>query len=59
MPGLDPGNHQSSKDSCEGRWITGSSPVMTHPLVARLLRFGKQKTDLPVVDGKLHIAAMR
>src|ERR1700692_4450520 len=54
MPGLDPGIHQSLKDSCEGRWITGSGPVMTHPLdAARLLRFRKQQTDLPAVDGQI------
>ncbi len=29
MPGLDPGIHPSSQDSCEERWIAGSSPAMT------------------------------
>jgi hypothetical protein len=30
MPGLDPGIHQSKKDSSmRSRWIAGSSPAMT------------------------------
>jgi hypothetical protein len=29
MAGLDPAIHLSSKESCEARWMRGSSPRMT------------------------------